>query len=67
MDDTEFTYINFRVTRAMKKGIDEVAKEYNVTISEMMRILVVGVLPDKEDSIDASEPTTRQYQRRKVD
>ena len=65
MGDSEFTYINFRVTRAMKKGIDEVAREYNVTISEMMRILVVDVLPDQEDGIDVPEPTPREYQRRK--
>ena len=65
MGDSEFTYINFRVTRAMKKGIDEVAREYNVTISEMMRILVVDVLPDQENSIDIPEPTPREYQRRK--
>lgn len=65
MDDSEFVYINFRVTKSMREGIDEVAKEYNTTISEMMRILITDVLDDSKD--DASEPVTRKYQRRKVD
>ena len=64
MGDSEFTYINFRVTHAVKKEIEAIAKEYNITTSELMRILITDVLDDSED--DASEPVTRKYQRRKV-
>ena len=64
MGDSEFAYINFRVARTVKKEIDAIAKEYNITTSELMRVLIADVLEDKEDAVD--EPLTRQYQRRKV-
>ena len=64
MGDSEFTYINFRVTHAVKKEIEAIAKEYNITTSELMRVLIADVLEDKED--DVGEPLTRKYQRRKV-
>ena len=50
--------IHFHVTREMKNGIDEVAKEYNTSISALMRTLVADVL----DVDDAAE--FRSYKRR---
>ena len=53
-----FVTINTRVTTAMRDSFDRLAKEYNVTRSEMMRILIVEVIDDDLDD------NARQYSRR---
>ena len=63
MGSHERVSIHFQVTPEMKKGLGDLAKEYNVTVSEMMRILIVDVLPDQDD--DSSDPVPREYPRRK--
>ena len=62
MGEYEFERISFQLPRSMKSGIEKIANEYNVTISEMMRILIVEVLPDQD--CDSDEPMTRAYPRR---
>lgn len=53
--------ISTKVTEAMREGLDKLAKEYNVTRSEMMRILIAEVVDDDpEEGVG-----TRQYPRRK--
>ena len=56
---TDDLVISVKVTSAMRNGLDKLAKEYNVTRSEMMRILIVEVIDDDLDD------DTRQYSRRK--
>jgi replication initiation and membrane attachment protein DnaB len=63
MSDYESVHISFQVTPKMKKGLNDLAKEYNITMSEMMRILIVDVLPDQDDN--SSDPVPRKYPRRK--
>ena len=53
-----FVNISTTVTTAMRDGLDNLAKEYNVTRAEMMRILIAEVVDDDSDD------NTRQYARR---
>ena len=53
--------IHFHVTQEMKEGVDKLAKEYNLSLSEMMRVLVADVLDEKID--EGAE--FRSYTRRK--
>ena len=53
--------IHFRVTQETKEGIDKIAKEYNLSISAMMRVLVADVLDEEID--EGAE--FRSYARRK--
>jgi len=55
--------IHFAVTEEAKKRIDDLAKEYNTTISGMMRILIEDVLGDEEME---NAPEFRAYRRRKI-
>lgn len=55
----DFVTINTRVTIAMRDSLDRLAKEYNVTRSEMVRTLIVEVIDDDSDD------NARQYSRRK--
>jgi len=54
----KFVNISTRVPIAMKEGLDKLAKEYNVTRSEMLRILIAEVVEDD------TEAETRTYRRR---
>ena len=54
--------IHFHVTRETKSGIDALAKEYNMSISAMMRTLVADVLDD--EIVDDTE--FRPYARRRA-
>ena len=58
MTDDHVT-ISVKVPRVMRDGLDRLAEEYNVTRSEMMRILIAEVVDDDSDD------NTRQYSRRK--
>ena len=49
--------ISTRITETMRESLDKVAEEYNVTRSEMLRILVTEVVDD--------DSSTRSYSRRK--
>ena len=53
--------IHFMVSKEMKESVDEIAKEYNTTISTIMRTLIADVLDD--EIVDDTE--FRPYPRRK--
>lgn len=53
--------IHFMVTQEMKEGIDEIAKEYNTTISAIMRVLIADVLDEEIEEGTEFRP----YKRRK--
>ncbi len=55
-----FVDVSTRVTVAMRDGLDNLAKEYNVTRSEMLRILIAEVVDD-----DAGDDGTRSYSRKR--
>ena len=56
-----FVNISTKVTKTMRDGLDKVAKEYNVSRSEMLRILITEVVDD-----DAEYASTRSYPRRRT-
>ena len=53
--------IHFMVSKEMKESVDEIAKEYNTTISTIMRTLIADVLDD--EIVDDTE--FRPYKRRR--
>lgn len=56
----DFVNISTKVTKIMRDNLDKVAKEYNVTRSEMLRILIADVVDD-----DKEYASTRSYPRRR--
>jgi len=59
MTSTKSVNISTKITETMREGLDKVAEEYNVTRSEMLRILITGVVDDDDN--------TRPYSRRTGD
>lgn len=54
--------ISTKITESMRDALDKLAKEYNVTRSEMMRILIVGVVDDNLEDIDIRPYPRREHQ-----
>lgn len=57
--EIEFVTISTRVTKIMRNGLDKLAKEHDITRSEMLRTLIAEVVDDSEGV------ETRSYKRRK--